>query len=138
MGIDILATDTHPVMLERAERACYTCGSLKELPDEWRERGFRLQNGEYCLRGKFREPVRLMRHDVRDAPPEGPFDLVLCRYLAFTYFDAGLQGEVLKRLTAATRSGGGLVLGAHESLPGPHSAWASIDDTLYRRKGQRP
>jgi chemotaxis protein methyltransferase CheR len=137
MGIDILATDTHPVMLERAERSCYARGSLKALPDEWRESGFRVQDDEYCLRGKFREPVRLLRHDVRDAPPQGRFDLILCRNLVFTYFDTGLQGEVLERLTEATRTGSVLVLGSHESLPGPHPAWAPIDHTFYRRNGHR-
>ncbi len=33
----ITATDSEPTMLERAERACHSAGSLKDLPQQWRE-----------------------------------------------------------------------------------------------------
>jgi chemotaxis protein methyltransferase CheR len=50
--------------------------------------------------------------------PEGPLDLVLCRNLAFTYFDEDGQGEVLRGIDERLVAGGYLVLGAHESLRG--------------------
>ena len=49
--------------------------------------------------------------------PRGPFDLVLCRNLAFTYFEEELQRRVLGRIAHRLAIGGALVLGAHETLP---------------------
>ncbi|MCG2755447.1 MAG: hypothetical protein L6247_07785, partial [Desulfobacteraceae bacterium] len=54
----------------------------------------------------------------RLAVPDGPFHIVLCRNLAFTYFDISLQKEVLRRIFDSLLDGGALVIGNHESLPG--------------------
>ena len=61
--------------------------------------------------------MTVVEHDVRDPAPDGPFYLILCRNLAFTYFDAALQREVARNLTKALRKGGALVVGSHEKLP---------------------
>ena len=83
--LDILATDVDAKVLRRAEDAAYGWGSVKELPEAWRARGFVRREGLYVLQPKYRQPVTLRRHDVREPPPEGPFDVVLCRNVAFTY-----------------------------------------------------
>jgi chemotaxis protein methyltransferase CheR len=49
--------------------------------------------------------------------PSGAFDLVLCRNLVFTYFDASLQVSLLERILERLAPSGVLVLGAHEALP---------------------
>ena len=51
------------------------------------------------------------------AQPRGHFDLVLCRNLTFTYFDAPLQNLVMAGIAQRIRADGFLVLGRHESLP---------------------
>jgi len=56
-------------------------------------------------------------HDIRSEMPEGPFHLILCRNLAFTYFDEALQREVLARIRDRVVAGGALIIGIHESLP---------------------
>ena len=66
---------------------------------------------------RFRRDVVLLAHDVRDEPPGGPFDLVLCRYMALTYFDEAGRRDTVRRLAAVTRRGGALVIGTHEQLP---------------------
>jgi chemotaxis protein methyltransferase CheR len=91
--------------------------SLGELPAPWRERGFARRGGRYLLRPRYRRLVRVRRHDLRSRPPAGPFDLVLCRNLAFTYFASELQLAVLGRLVGALHPGGALVIGLHERLP---------------------
>jgi chemotaxis protein methyltransferase CheR len=127
------------VMLARARRSCYTDGSLKELPERWREAAF-VQHGRlHCLRDRFREPVSIERHDVRSAPPR-QFDLVMCRNLAFTYFELELQRVVASHLARALRPGGALVLGAHETLPAgicQFEPW-SVSERIYRRATPRP
>lgn len=54
---------------------------------------------------------------LRYERPEGPFDLVLCRNLAFTYFDNALQLKVLGRIIDTMHDGAALVIGIHENLP---------------------
>jgi len=49
--------------------------------------------------------------------PPGVFDLILCRNLAFTYFDEQGQSNALRRLLEHLRPNGALVLGRRESLP---------------------
>ena len=70
------------------------------------------------LRNQLRAPVELLHQDIREEMPDGPFHLVLCRYLAFTYFDAPLQLEIAERLLARSIPGGFVALGKHESWPG--------------------
>jgi chemotaxis protein methyltransferase CheR len=49
--------------------------------------------------------------------PSHIFDLILCRYVAFTYFAEPLQRKVLAGMLERLRPQGYLVLGTHEQLP---------------------
>lgn len=120
-GLDlaIVATDADEVVLERARRACYDAGTLREVPPEWRELAFERRGPELCLRAAFREGVELREEDLRRTMPDGPFHLILCRNVAFTYFDLDGQRAVLAGVVARLARGGFLVIGAHESLPEP-------------------
>lgn len=113
----ILATDVDPLLLRRAQRACYPFSSIKNLPPSWREQAFEERAGEYCLRPAFRQGVTFQCHDVRNGVPDGPFHLVLCRNLVFTYFAPALQKKIAGQIVAAMHPGGVLVLGVHEKLP---------------------
>ncbi len=117
MKVDILATDADPDLLARAEAARYPGSSLKDLPPAWRKAAFDIDGEHYRLRPRFRQCVRFLRHDVRDRPPDGPFDLILCRNLAFTYYDDALQRSVAEHLHAVLRPNGILVVGGHETIP---------------------
>ena len=117
LPLEVLGTDIDPSLLERARRACYPWGSLRELPEPWRRRAFRSVGQEACLRPRFREGTRFLRQDVRKARPEGAFDLILCRNLVLTYYRTPLQREVLGPILDRLRPGGALVVGAHEELP---------------------
>ncbi len=61
---------------------------------------------------------------------------MLCRNLAFTYFDAGMQRQTAQRLAGVLRDGGLLVLGAHEQLPEGVDGFAAWRERLplYRRQ----
>jgi chemotaxis protein methyltransferase CheR len=114
-GVDVrvLATDVDPVLLERARAARYPESSLRDLPAPLRAEAF--DDGR--LQPRYRERVELVRHDVRVGAPGGPFDLVLCRNLVFTYFVDDLQREVGGHIACALAAGGALAIGAHEALP---------------------
>ncbi len=117
--LEVLATDIDVRLLERAERALYPAGCLRELPDAIRQEAFRPSGdrGELELRKELRDGVVFRREDIRKTTSEGPFDLILCRNLAWTYFDATVGRRVLDRIAWALRPGGVVVIGGHEELP---------------------
>lgn len=117
VALHIAALDVDDTMLRRAATACYATGSLKDLPSDLRENGFEPVGGLYCLRDAFRRSVNLRKADIRQGLPAGPFDLILCRNTAFTYFDDAAQRAVFSGLDAKLRPDGYLVIGGHESLP---------------------
>jgi chemotaxis protein methyltransferase CheR len=113
----VVATDADQHLLARAAHACYPRGALRELPAEWVGSAFAREHGNECLRPAFRQGILFLRQDIRSAQPDGPFDLVLCRNLAFTYFDAHLQHRTLIDIAARMCPGAALVLGKRERLP---------------------
>lgn len=119
--LELVATDADASLLERARRGCYRRATLRELPSGWVDEAFTPaftpHEGELCLRPEYREGLDFRCEDLRQRMPEGPFHLVLCRNVAFTYFARSLQGEVLARLLERLAPGGLLAIGAHESLP---------------------
>ena len=134
--LSVLATDAGETVLERALAARYPASSLKELPEAWRERAFVRRGDLWELLPPFRTAVRFERADIRESMPERRFDLVLCRNLAFTYFDRAVQERCLAGLIDRLRPGGGLVIGSHEELPRPHPELEPWNDLphLFRRR----
>jgi chemotaxis protein methyltransferase CheR len=135
LALDITAVDADPRLLERARRGVYDPGTLRELPPGWRERAFTPEGEAFRLRDELRARVTFLEGDLRRSLPEGPFDLVLCRNVAFTYFDEPLQHETAARLAGLLREGGLLVLGAHERLPAGVTGFEPLDarGNLLRR-----
>lgn len=114
--ISIVATDADANMIERSREGCYASGSLGNLPSGWKT-AFVRQGDRFCISGEEREKVIFLEQDVRSAEPGGLFHLILCRNLAFTYFDKELQEKILAVLHAKLHEHGALVVGRHEALP---------------------
>lgn len=146
-GLRILATDLDLHLLHRAGRGVYPEGSVRELPEELATAALEpvqdttvgIAKLDFRVADRYRPYVDRVCHDVRDPPPAGPFHLILCRNLAFTYFDEAVQRGVAAHLTEALHPGGALVLGSHEELPASapdlHSWLPEV--SIYRRVGGR-
>ncbi|TAJ26000.1 MAG: protein-glutamate O-methyltransferase CheR [Nitrospirae bacterium] len=117
LGFKILATDVDPRAIERARNGCYPGNSLKDLPAEWRAQALSPTTDGFCVKPEYREPVTFLVQDIRERAPDGPFHLILCRNVAFTYFDEALQRETLQKITERLVPGGALVIDSLESLP---------------------
>lgn len=117
LTIDILGTEVDPQLLARADAASYAAGTVRNLPEALRAAAFDRDGEHYRLRPAYRALVRFERQDVRGTMPDGPFDLILCRNLVFTYFDEPLQHRLLASLLHRLAPGGWLVLGVRERLP---------------------
>jgi chemotaxis protein methyltransferase CheR len=117
MDLTVHGTEVDGHQIARAQAACYGPGSLKELPEAWRLEAFVEEGDVFQLRPRYREPVVFSCGDLREEAPKDKYHLVLCRNLAFTYFDERLQRRVFNRLREHTIPGGALVIGTHEKLP---------------------
>jgi chemotaxis protein methyltransferase CheR len=117
LQIDIVATDADPAMLARAREGHYAFPSVKDLPASARGQAFEHAHGAYRLKPAYRRDITFLEQDIRNEQADGPFDLVLCRNLVFTYFDDALQSEISSRIVATMRDAAALVLGIHEQLP---------------------
>jgi chemotaxis protein methyltransferase CheR len=73
----------------------------------------------FRLRQRHREGIDFQRQDLGSQAPALLYDLILCRYVAFTYFSLPVQEQVLARLVEHLLPGGFLVIGSHEHVP-PH------------------
>jgi chemotaxis protein methyltransferase CheR len=117
LRLAIVATDADPRLVERARLGRVGASSVREAPPGALVAGFELRDGFWTAREALREAVDFRCQDMREGAPLGAFDLILCRNVAFTYFDLELQRAVLARLLGHLRPGGALVVGVHESLP---------------------
>lgn len=61
--------------------------------------------------------VEFRQQDIREEMPAGPFHLLLCRNLVFTYFAEDVQRQVLELLVERLLPGGFLVVGKKEIMP---------------------
>lgn len=117
LALRLVATDVDMHLLVRAGRAVYPEGATREVPDELAAVGLEPVADGVRVAARFRAGVHRVLHDVRDGAPGGPFDLILCRNLVFTYFEEELQRVLGASLVRALRPGGALVLGGHEVFP---------------------
>ncbi len=127
VSIAIAATDVDDAMLARARNGCFQLTSLHELPRLLVEQGFDQVGQLYCVKSKHREGVEFISQDLRSKMPPRLFDLVLCRYVAFTYFASALQRKVIARMLERLRPNGYLVIGADEKLPDIVPGIVSLD-----------
>jgi chemotaxis protein methyltransferase CheR len=134
LAFSVVATDVDEFLLSRARAATYRASSLKELPAGWIETAFERAGAIYRLKPEFQDSIEFRAEDLRSGIPRGPFDLVLCRNLAFTYFDPPNQRATALRLFDALRPGGALVVGRREKLPEPTGfvLWGGAHG-IYRR-----
>lgn len=135
LPLRITATDSEAAMLDRCRQACYSFSSLKDLPREWVSAAFDVRGDLFCLRDEYRREIDFRQQDVRSEMPDGPFHLILCRHMAFTYFEEGLQRRILSELLARLIPSGVLVVGKQEPLPSDVAGLSSCGSRMgiYRR-----
>ncbi|MCI0569650.1 MAG: chemotaxis protein CheR [Myxococcaceae bacterium] len=114
--LDVLATDIDEASLARAAHGVYSEGNLREVPPELRATAFHRVSEGFQVDPALRAPVRFLHHNLlTDAPPEG-MHLVICSYLAFTYFTGARRRAAAERLARSLVPGGALVIGSKEAL----------------------
>ncbi len=117
VAVSITATDIDKAMLARAREGCFEATSLRELPPYFIREAFNPVGPLFCVKPRHRESIEFVYQDLRTATPSADFDLILCRYVAFTYFALPLQKQALACILDRLLPDGYLVIGTHERLP---------------------
>jgi len=117
VSLSITATDVDKTMLARARKGYFEPTSVRELPPHLVRQAFDRVGQALCVRQQHREGIDFLFQDLRLEAPDLLFDLIFCRYVAFTYFAVPLQYQVLGRIVQRLLPSGYLVIGTHEQLP---------------------
>ena len=115
--LSIIASDVDAAILARARQGCFKPTSLHELPPLLAKQAFERMGSQYCVKSKHRQGIDFINQDLRSEMPGQLLDLILCRYVAFTYFAVPLQRKTLMRMLEWLRPSGYFVIGADEQLP---------------------
>jgi len=135
--IEILGLDLNPAMIAKAEKARYTKWSLRDTPDELRDKHFRIDGAHYVLPESIRSMVRFEEKNLAgsDWANLNQFDIILCRNVMM-YLVPDAAQAVTQRLTQALRPEGFLFLGYAENLRGLTQDFhlRHTHDTFYYQK----
>ncbi len=140
-SLEVLATDIDPRVLERARDGWYQPRTLREVPHAALVRRFVPERGGWRVRPEVSRLVGFERHNLMEDPPPHAMDLVLCRYLAFTYYRGARRHRAAGHIWKALRSGGALMIGRKEGLgPGDlafFEPWPEVEG-VFRRRDSAP
>ena len=138
VSLSIIASDVDEAMVGRAREGCFEPTSLHELPPPLIEQAFDRLGPRYCVKAKLREGIEFLNQDIRTEMPSHIFDLILCRYVVFTYFAVSLQRKVLARMLERLRPQGYLVIGTHEQLSSGFSELAALDSApqIFQKRAE--
>ena len=117
----ISGVDVNPLMVERARRGLFSRWSLRETPDDARQRWFHTNNRDYILDDEIRAMVtfeerNLVDHDSVLWMPNS-YDVIFCRNVLM-YFTPEQSQTLTARIERSLAPGGFLFLGHAETLRG--------------------
>lgn len=137
-SVEIVATDIHPGLLQRAREGVYGDWSFRGVAPGWREAHLeRRGDGAWAVPAALKQRVRFEHLNLADehTPMPAGCDLVLCRHVLM-YFEPAQARRTVERLRAALRPGGCLVVGPAEAQPGLFDGFEALregDTVLWCR-----
>lgn len=114
-NIEIVGSDISPRALDKATNAAYDRTAVSRMNPERIHRWFEQQNGAFRLKDEIRNMVEFTFHNLRDAFPRGPFDIILLRNVLM-YFDVPMKKRAIDAVTDALAPGGRLIVGDVDSI----------------------
>jgi chemotaxis protein methyltransferase CheR len=136
MTAEVVATDLSEQVLARARSGRYSQLEVNRgMPAPMLVRHMSRVGTEWELSAAVRRLVSFRAHNLLDAPPAGPFDVVCLRNVLI-YFDLATKRAVLDRVLRVLRADGVLLLGAAETTLGVHEGWERV--TVDRTSVYRP
>jgi len=114
----ILASDLNPENLDRAKTGVYPASSLREVPDDLRERCFDpIRRHRYAVKPEFTSSIQWQYYHLLSDPPDAAFHLLFLRNNLLTYYQDCLKVPAFQKIAEVLAPSGYLIIGSHEKLP---------------------
>jgi chemotaxis protein methyltransferase CheR len=121
-SLDILGTDIDARMVERAREGRFTADDARSAPAHLVTRWFDRDGDGWRAKPELRLVTKFQVGDLlRDRVADARFDLILCRNVVI-YFTEPVRDALHRRLVAALRPGGYLMVGSSERVADPRAA----------------
>jgi len=135
--VRILATDISAKMLDKARRAVYEEGTLRDVPRLLLQKYFIKHRKQHPLAYQVKDNVSSMVQlawlNLMDSwPMRGPFNVIFCRNVMI-YFDSPTQQNLINRFWELLEPGGYLFVGHSESLSAISHKFQYIRPATYRK-----
>jgi len=116
---EIVATDIHPLYIEKARAGVYAKSSMKEVPQEVREQYFdiRKSGNRFDIKAALKRGIEWKVQDVFSDPPGFEFDIIFLRNNLLTYYKEDQKEKGLRGVIKVLAPDGWLIVGSHEKLP---------------------
>lgn len=137
--VSIVATDISSRVLATAKEGEYEMLAIGRGLSEERKRNFftKTPHDTWVVKPELRRMVEFRALNLLDSYALlGKFEIIFCRNVLI-YFSADLKKDILKRMHAALKPGGYLILGASESLNGLPDKYEMVQcnpGIIYRAK----
>ncbi|HEY0768901.1 MAG TPA: protein-glutamate O-methyltransferase CheR, partial [Sphingobacteriaceae bacterium] len=135
----IIGTDISIPSLQKAARATYSILELENIPENYKQKYFTIEEKGHQPLLQFRSPeittrIKLGSLNLNNKSYNlpGDFDFIFCRNVTI-YFDAKTRSEVLSRMVSKLKPGGYLFLGHSETALGTNLPIRSIQPTIYQK-----
>ncbi len=115
--LKILATDSNPEVLRKAQQGVYPQSSLKNLSPHAVNEAFVKAGRGFALCDQFKDRIDWKLHDfMGEPPPPQSFHMIFLRNNLLTYYEPPLQTHSLLAILSTLRPEGFLIIGQNESL----------------------
>lgn len=109
-NVTVIGSDISQRVLDKAGAGEYNDYAVSRVTPATMKKWFTKTGEVYRLKDEVRNVVKFQFHNLRDAFPQGNFDLVFLRNVLM-YFDNDMKKTVLNNVTKALAPGGHLVVG---------------------------
>jgi chemotaxis protein methyltransferase CheR len=129
LEIEIFGTDINFSVIESAKKGVYRDYSVRNIPREFLDKYFIVDDGKYTIKDEVKQLVRfehLNLYDEKRMKAMLNYDVIFCANVLI-YFDTNSKIQVVSRLYDSLNRGGFLFVGYAESLHGISKAFKLIN-----------
>ncbi|WP_433825197.1 CheR family methyltransferase [Actinoplanes sp. CA-015351] len=142
--VSVTGVDANRRVLAKARGATYSAWSLRETPEDMRQRWFRPDGDNFRVVPEVTATVQFVEQNLADEAPQlwhpGRYDVIFCRNVLM-YLTPAVQARLIENLTSSLAPGGYLFLGHTDSLGSSPDGLEVCHDggtVWYRRSSLEP
>ena len=118
-ALDILATDSNPECIQRAQKGLFQSSSLRDVRDDNRSLFFSKpgKGKQYQITPDLTSSITFKQQDLLQQLPDRDFQIIFLRNNLLTYHQHRVMRPAFDNILNCLTPGGLLIIGAHEKPP---------------------